>query len=219
VTVAWLVAAAVVGYACGAVSPATILARRFATDLRASGSGNPGATNVGRVLGVRWGVLVALLDVAKGLVPAAGFALVGEGPGLVGGAAAVLGHVSSPFLRGRGGRGVATSLGAILGVKLLWAVPVLLAFGVVAVLTRWVALGSVAAAVALVVTAAVADASVAARIWGVGLATVVLLRHRATIVAALRRVRRGPRSSARGHAEDGETRDGDGSGGLAGPVG
>lgn len=97
----------VVGYLVGALSPATLLARARGVDLRSVGSGNPGAANAGRALGRRTGVVVALLDIAKGALPAAGFALLDHRAGLLAGVAAVLGHVSSPFLRGRGGKGVA----------------------------------------------------------------------------------------------------------------
>ncbi|MDQ1586073.1 MAG: acyl phosphate:glycerol-3-phosphate acyltransferase, partial [Actinomycetota bacterium] len=84
-------AAAVVGYLLGAVSPAALIARARGIDLRGEGSGNPGATNVGRVLGLRWGVLVGVLDVLKGFVPAVlVFTVFGDGAGEVAGAAAVV---------------------------------------------------------------------------------------------------------------------------------
>ena len=63
----WLVAAVVAGFLIGAVSPATIIARVRKADLT-QGSGNPGATNTGRLLGLRWGVVVGVVDVLKGLV-------------------------------------------------------------------------------------------------------------------------------------------------------
>src|SRR5439155_21945579 len=104
-----------VGYLVGGLSPATLLARRRGVDLTKSGSGNPGATNASRLLGRRAGVLVGLLDLVKGALPAAAFGLADARAGLVAGFAAVLGHGSSPYLRGRGGKGVATSAGAVLG--------------------------------------------------------------------------------------------------------
>src|SRR5665647_3664358 len=63
-----VVVTAMLGFLIGSVSPATIIAKARHVDLR-QGSGNPGATNVGRVLGLRWGVVVGLLDVLKGFVP------------------------------------------------------------------------------------------------------------------------------------------------------
>jgi acyl phosphate:glycerol-3-phosphate acyltransferase len=152
-TYAWWLIAAVVGYAIGAINPAAIVARVFGVDLRSTGSGNPGATNVTRALGPRWGVLVGVLDVLKGFVPAVLFgALVGQTAGEVAGFAAVVGHITSPYLKGRGGKGVATTLGAILGVQPLLAIPVLVAFGIGVAVWHRVGLGAVLGAVALILS-------------------------------------------------------------------
>ena len=173
--------AALVGYLLGAVSPATLWAKHVGADLRLSGSGNPGATNVGRVLGRRAGIVVGVLDVAKGFVPALAFSLlVSHRAGLVAGLAAMLGHVSSPFLRGHGGKGVATAGGAILGSHPLWAPVVLVVWVVVVRVTRWVALGSVAAALVLPLLAVRAPA--ADILWACSIAGVVLFRHRVNFV-------------------------------------
>ena len=112
-------------------------------DLRGSGSGNPGATNAARAMGVQVGVMVGVLDVAKGFAPVMFFNRYGEPCGEVAGIAAVLGHVTSPLLKGKGGKGVATSLGAILAIEPLWAIPVLVSFGATVALTRQVGIGSV----------------------------------------------------------------------------
>lgn len=178
----WWVIAAAVGYGLGAINPAAIVARVFHVDLRATGSGNPGATNVGRALGPRWAVLVGLLDILKGFVPAVAFGtLVGQTAGEVAGIAAVAGHITSPYLRGRGGKGVATTLGAILGVQPLLAVPVLIAFGIGVAVWHRVGLGAVLGSVALIASGLAA--------WAVGwidgtdmwfavvLGMLVLVRH------------------------------------------
>ena len=177
-----LAVAAVVGYLIGAVSPATWLAARRGIDLRGVGSGNPGATNAGRALGRRTGVIVALLDVLKGLVVAAGFNVVDHRAGLVAGVAAVIGHVTSPFLRGRGGKGVATALGAILGSQPLWAPIVLIVWVLVVVASRWVALASVLAATSIAVIAIVAREDI---VWAVVLAAIVVVRHQTNFVRRL----------------------------------
>ena len=169
-----LLLACAVGYLVGTVSPAVLLARRRGVDLRAVGSGNPGASNAGRALGRRTGVVVAVLDVAKGAVPAAAFGAVDHRAGLAAGLAAVLGHVSSPFLRGRGGRGVATAAGAILGSHPLWALVVLVVWGVVLAGSRWIALASVSAALAVLLVAVVAGED---RWWAGLIAAVVVVRH------------------------------------------
>lgn len=178
----WWVIAALAGYALGAVNPAAIVARVFGVDLRATGSGNPGATNVGRALGPRWAVLVGFLDILKGFVPAVVFGtLVGQTAGEIAGIAAVIGHVTSPYLRGRGGKGVATTLGAILGVQPLLAIPVLAAFGIGVAVWHRVGLGAVLGAIALIACGLagwLTGLMDAADMWfAVVLGMVVLVRH------------------------------------------
>ena len=178
----WLVVAvaAVIGFFIGSVNPATIIARTLHADLR-QGSGNPGATNAGRVLGLRWGVIVGLLDVLKGFLPTLLALLIFDRfTAYVVGLATVLGHVLSPFLRGRGGRGVATSLGAILAVFPWFALGMLLVFGLMLWRTRWVAGSSIVAAGLLGLYAGLAplpDPVAAGRVWGICLALVVIGRH------------------------------------------
>ena len=180
---ALLLAAAVVGYVAGSLSPAVALASTRGVDLRGVGSGNPGAANAGRALGRRTGVLVAVLDVAKGLLPAAVFGLADHAAALVAGVAAVLGHVSSPLLRGRGGKGVATAAGAVLGANPLWAPVLVLTWVVVLGLSRWIALASVCAAVSLVLVSVVAGED---RRWAALLCAVVVVRHQRNFVRLLR---------------------------------
>jgi acyl phosphate:glycerol-3-phosphate acyltransferase len=185
VTPVWLLlVAGAVGYLAGSVSPATLLAARHGVDLRAVGSGNPGASNVGRALGRRTGVVVALLDALKGYLPALLFGLSHHPAGLVAGVAAVLGHVTSPVLRGRGGKGVATAFGAVLASHPLWAPVVLVTWLVVLGVSRWIALASVCAALSVVVVAAVTGRDLA---WAVALAVVVVVRHQANLLRRLAR--------------------------------
>ena len=169
-----LILAAVVGYLVGAVSPATLFARVRGVDLRSVGSGNPGAANAGRAMGRRTGIVVALLDVAKGAVPAFAFGAFDHEAGLVAGLFAVLGHITSPFLRGRGGKGVATAAGAILGAHPLWLVVVLATWVVVLGVSRWIALASVSAAAASLVLSLVTGHDVW---WAAVITVVVVLRH------------------------------------------
>lgn len=187
----WLIAAAA-GYLLGSINPAVLVARVFGKDLRSVGSGNPGATNVGRALGPRWAVLVGALDILKGFIPAFVFgALVGEIAGEVAGLAAVLGHITSPFLKGRGGKGVATTLGAILGVQPWFAIPVLIAFGIGIAIWHRVGIGAAVAAVVLAVTGILfwligwADGSDVT--FALLLAALVLARHVRNLKQALTR--------------------------------
>lgn len=183
-----------VAFFWGGINPATLIGRLLGRDVTRAGSGNPGATNAGRVLGRKWGILVGVLDVLKGFLPAFLAAqFYGVLVGYLLGIAAVLGHVFSPYLRGRGGKGVATALGAILGVHPWYAVVLLLVFVVVFALSRWVALGSLVAAGVMLVGGALAAsgnlpgaAGLPTTIWAWVLGLIILARHRENIIARLR---------------------------------
>lgn len=159
----WIIAIPA-AFALGSVPFGMLIARARGVDLRQVGSGNVGATNVGRALGPRWFAIVFALDLCKGLLPtlASGWAAGTLGtltvepgdawPWLGTMAAAVLGHMYSPFLGFRGGKGVATGLGATLGVFPALTIPALFAAGVFAVvfaLWRYVSAASIAAALSL----------------------------------------------------------------------
>jgi glycerol-3-phosphate acyltransferase PlsY len=184
-SVALGVVGALVGYLIGSINPAAIIARVRGIDLRAIGSGNPGATNAGRAFGWPVGILVAVLDIAKGFVPV--FLLDHFGypvPALVAGLCAVVGHISSPWLHGRGGKGVATSLGAVLAVQPWWALPVIGVFLVVFLITRRVGLSSVAGSLMLVPASIVRHDRPADIVFAVALAGIVVVRHRRNLVEA-----------------------------------
>ncbi len=171
-------AAGLLGYLVGSLNPASMIARARGADLRGRGSGNPGATNAGRVMGWRVGVLVGLLDVAKGYLPVLLVALVaGAGPARVAGLAAVVGHITSPWLRGRGGKGVATALGAILAVHPLWVLPVIAVFGIVVAVSRNVGLASVCGALVLVPTALLLPSDGLDLFFALALCVIVCVRH------------------------------------------
>lgn len=174
-------AAGATSYSFGSLSPAAAAARLRGVDLRESGSGNPGATNAARAMGVRVGVLVGALDVAKGYAPVAYFNQYGQPCGEVAGLAATLGHVTSPLLKGRGGKGVATSLGAILAIEPLWALPVLVGFGVTFKLTHQVGIGSVVGSITLVPTSLIIWRGWAGVGFAAGMSGLVAYRHRKNI--------------------------------------
>jgi len=105
-----LVASVVAGILFGSIPFGYLAGRAKRIDIRDYGSGNIGFTNVFRTLGAAWAIPVLILDIAKGLVPVALAATVGLEPALVG-AGAILGHVFTPWLGFRGGKGVATTIG------------------------------------------------------------------------------------------------------------
>ena len=111
-------------YLLGTFPTAILVARARGRDVRAEGSGNPGASNVARMLGWRAGLVVFLADMAKAAL-AAGVGLVvgGRAGGYVLGVAAVLGHVFPVTRRGRGGRGVASGGGMLVVLHPLVALP------------------------------------------------------------------------------------------------
>jgi acyl phosphate:glycerol-3-phosphate acyltransferase len=150
----------------GSVPFGPLIARTRGVDLRGVGSGNIGATNVWRALGWRYGLSVFILDALKGLAPVLlldACIMAGGGPELApqrqlalamaAGFSAVLGHTFSPWVGGRGGKGVATGLGAAIGLYQLWILPPLAAFALVFMTTRMVSAGSLAAAALLGATA------------------------------------------------------------------
>lgn len=142
---------AIIGYLLGNFSTGIVVSRlRSNTDIREYGSGNAGATNMLRVLGRRPAMWTLLGDVLKGIIASLiGFALLGVNGAVLGGTCAVLGHDFPVFFRFRGGKGVATSFGALLCIFPLQMLVILAIFLVVVALTRYVSLGSMCAAFVL----------------------------------------------------------------------
>src|SRR5581483_4884218 len=108
----------VVAYLCGSIPTGVLLTRRLGIDIRSTGSGNVGATNVARSAGKKVGLLTLLGDAFKGLIPVVVVRMLGLGEVTLASAAvaALLGHIFSPFLQFSGGKGVATGFGVFLGM-------------------------------------------------------------------------------------------------------
>ncbi|QKE84359.1 glycerol-3-phosphate acyltransferase [Arthrobacter sp. NEB 688] len=195
-----LVALAALGFLIGSANVATVVARALGADLRHAGSGNPGATNAGRVLGRRWGALVLVLDVLKAFVPTLVVLLwLGTLPALVVASGVVLGHVFSPFLKGRGGKGVACALGGILAVAPWVALAALVVFALALTGLRKVGEASVVATGFLAVLGVVGALGAGGvpglgrdeGVWLVLVSVLVLARHARNIRAAWGRLRGG----------------------------
>jgi glycerol-3-phosphate acyltransferase PlsY len=148
-------------YLLGAVPFGFLIGLALGKDLRKHGSGNIGATNAARTLGKKWGTLCFLLDVGKGLIPMVlvpAFGLIGTEPGpldltlwLLVGCAAVLGHIFPIYLGFKGGKGVATSLGIVLGLwpyYTLCGVAAFVIWIIILIASRYVSLASMGAALA-----------------------------------------------------------------------
>jgi len=154
-------------------------------DLREHGSKNLGATNVYRILGWKYAIPVALFDIAKGAVPV----LVFSHPAWLAvavGAAAVLGHMFSPYVSFKGGKGVATAAGMFLALAPL---AVLIAMGVWAVclwLTGYVSLSSIVAVASVPLWVALLQPNDTSVFWaGVGLVVLIVFAHRRNIARLL----------------------------------
>jgi len=145
-------------------------------------------TNVIRVLGTAAGLAVLLGDVAKGAIAAwLGHAVGGPVLAALGGLAAVAGHNWSIFLGGRGGRGVATSAGAVLALAPWVAVSAVAVWAVTVLATRYVSVGSIAAGLSTPVFMLLYGQPAAYVLLGAAVAALIVLQHRPN----LRRLRQG----------------------------
>lgn len=143
------------GYLMGSISPSVFLGKAIkGVDVREYGSGNAGTTNAFRVLGKRLGVAVLICDVLKGVIPVV-LARYFSGPvvTVLVAFAAVIGHTFSIFLRGRGGKGVATGAGAAVAMIPLPMACLVGLFILLVVTTRIVSIASIACTIALPVLA------------------------------------------------------------------
>ena len=186
VSVIHILLVVVVGYLIGSISFAVIIARSQGVDIFKEGSGNPGATNVKRALGKKWGNLTFALDALKGLM-AAGWPLLAYGGdnrlAVIGLIAAILGHSFSIFLKFRGGKGVATTIGGLLA--LMW-MALLIGLAVWLILfytTKMVALASILFAVSIPISSYFIYGNNDPRFYlGVVLAVLIVVRHRSNIM-------------------------------------
>lgn len=200
-----LVIIAILSYLIGSIPTSILISRGVkGIDIRKHGSGNAGGTNVFRVLGWKYGILTIILDALKGAVavilvarlyfgdfpfpnatPFDDFTLVQ----IIAGISAVIGHVWTIFADFKGGKGIATSLGfliAIITVDMLFAVAV---FFIVVTISRYVSLGSIAAAISVPLIMIVRENIFNVNITGyhtilpfaILLALLVLYTHRANI--------------------------------------
>jgi glycerol-3-phosphate acyltransferase PlsY len=191
-------------YLLGAVPFGFLIGKAHGKDLRQIGSGNIGATNAARSLGKKWGIICFLLDVGKGLTPMLFVPVLGliEKPltatqlflWILVGVSAVLGHVFPIYLKFKGGKGVATSLGIVLGLwpyYTLCGIAAFVVWGATLLIWRYVSLSSIIAAVSfpivLIGGIVFIDAWSFSQLWPLviiaGLmALLVVLRHGSNIV-------------------------------------
>jgi glycerol-3-phosphate acyltransferase PlsY len=193
VTVAQALGVAAGAYLVGSIPFGLLIVRALTgRDLRREGSGNIGATNVYRVAGVATAVLVLVLDLAKGLLPVlAAQALTAGGPdrdalAVLAGLAAIAGHNWSLLLRGHGGKGIATSYGALLALSPATGAVAALVWIVVAALTRYASLASLLGVVSVPLAMLVRRESVLHLFFGLLVLVFGVWRHRSNIERLLR---------------------------------
>jgi len=170
---------ALFAYLLGSVPTGLLLAKAFGVDIRATGSGNIGATNVYRTLGRSVGVLTLLGDCLKGVIPVivakqlnfpdAWLAAVGV--------AAFLGHVYTIFLGFKGGKGVATALGVFIAVSPRAVLIALVLFVAVVWIWRYISLGSITAAGAFPIIAFIVDGRPAIVAMTIIISFLVIYKH------------------------------------------
>jgi len=192
----------IASYLLGSIPFGLLIAKAHGKDLRTIGSGNIGATNVSRALGRKWAYVCFLLDVLKGFVPTfiASVMIGASSPKpidlimwLAVGCAAVAGHIFPVYIRFKGGKGVATSLGIGLGLwpyYTLSAVSAFAVWGICVLITRYVSLSSIIGSFAflavLLASVAIVDSWQFANLWpliavGVFMPMLITYRHRDNI--------------------------------------
>lgn len=182
-------------YLIGSFSTAVWVSRKFyGVDIRELGSGNAGATNTFRVLGKNAGIAVMLVDMLKGFVavklsilsnhswhPAPSVAFVNLQ--VILGLAAVVGHIFPIWAGFRGGKGIATLFGMILGIQPLVAVSLVGVFMLMLVVTRYVSLSSISASIAfpLLILFIFREPELSYKLFAIGTAALVVLTHHKNI--------------------------------------
>ncbi|MES2431844.1 MAG: glycerol-3-phosphate 1-O-acyltransferase PlsY [Bacteroidota bacterium] len=188
----------VLAYFIGSIPTALIISRRFfGVDIRDYGSGNMGATNTFRVLGSKYGTIVMVFDILKGMLAVALYNCLpyyihndwDKTNLMIGlGLAAVLGHIFPIFAQFKGGKGVATLFGMILTVQPVIAVSCVGVFLIVLYLTRYVSLSSILAGLSLPICVLWIwnDHVTIYRIFAILVAVLIILTHQKNIIKILR---------------------------------
>ncbi len=173
-------------YLIGSIPFGLLIAKTKGLDIRKQGSGNIGATNVLRCLGKPLGITCFVLDVLKGYLPAFVFPMVGKigadfpSIGILFGAAAILGHNFPIFLKFKGGKGIATSAGVLLGVAPLAVGLGILTWAIIFFISGYVSLGSIIAALVVAIVGWLRyDITTALALTLLG--TLAIYRHRENI--------------------------------------
>ena len=171
---------AAASYIIGSISPSIIIGKIKGIDIKKEGSGNAGATNAYRVLGKGAALVTLIFDVGKGFFSAwMGAEIGGPVVGYVSAIAVCIGHVFPCFYNFKGGKGVATALGAVLAVNWCVAVLALGVFAVVLAGLNIVSLGSIVAAASLPIIAAIFEPGF--KYYAIVIALLIVIKHKDNI--------------------------------------
>jgi glycerol-3-phosphate acyltransferase PlsY len=171
-------------YLLGSIPTGLLLARFFGgVDIRSTGSGNIGATNVYRTLGKTVGFCTLVGDCLKGLLPVVAARWCGLSDTLIAlvGTAAFLGHIYTVFLGFKGGKGVATGLGVFLATIPLAVLPALAIFAAVLLKWRYVSLASIVSAASMPLIITLLHGNIAYITMAAVIATLIIIKHRENI--------------------------------------
>lgn len=174
-----------ISYLIGCFPSAYFLGKMYKNiDIRNHGSGNSGSTNALRVMGTKFGILTLALDVLKGIVAVLiGRAILGDQGALISGVLVVLGHNFPIFLKFKGGKGVATSIGVLMILTWQTALTVVIIGVITIIITRYVSLGSILGGISAPITAVLVMQTMDKPLFitVVILASLLIIRHKDNI--------------------------------------
>ena len=191
---------ALIGYGLGCSNMAVYLAALKGVDLRAGGSGNPGASNAMILMGWKAGIIVGLHDIGKAVAAVLVCELLFPGAplaGAVGGVACVLGHMFPFYLRFHGGKGFASYLGMALALNWRAALVIFLAVVIITLVTDYVVIGTMTTVVSFPIYSALTGSCLTALLLSL-VSLVIIYKHRMNLVRIRRGTEIGLRSANRG---------------------
>lgn len=175
----------VLAYFIGNISPSTMLARARGLDIKKEGSGNAGTTNALRVMGAKAGVITLVVDILKGVIAVLlPQLIVGETCAMLCAVAVILGHVWPVIYKFKGGKGVATTFGAIVAINPLLGLATLAVVAVTVLISKRMSAGSVMGALLFPILSFFLEPGF--YLHGLVLAAIVIIKHRSNIDRLIR---------------------------------
>ena len=198
-TIATLVPVGVMGYLLGCIQTAYIVGRRFGRiDIREHGSSNAGASNITQVMGWKYGVLTAVVDILKAVLAVIIARLLFPDSDIhvfVAGVLAVIGHIFPVFLKFRGGKGAASLIGMMLAFDFRIGLVIIAAIVILAIIVDYIAIGTIAMYALIPVLTYILDYPIACTVIGALLAVIGILKHRINIRRILKHEEKGLRTT------------------------